>query len=75
MTMPIYDMARASGQESRIGEINPLGRGGEPEEIAPRGAVPRFRRIQLCQRLGDRRPTAGFPLHIRLLRRFDLRML
>ena len=34
MTKPIYDMARASGQESRIGEINPLGRGGEPDEIA-----------------------------------------
>ena len=34
MTKPIYDMARASGQEGRIGEINPLGRGGEPEEIA-----------------------------------------
>jgi len=34
MTKPIYEMARASGQEGRIGEINPLGRGGEPEEIA-----------------------------------------
>lgn len=34
MTKPIYEMARASGQEARIGEINPLGRGGEPEEIA-----------------------------------------
>ncbi|MFL6742593.1 MAG: SDR family NAD(P)-dependent oxidoreductase [Sphingomicrobium sp.] len=34
MTKPIYDIARASGQEARIGEINPLGRGGEPEEIA-----------------------------------------
>src|SRR5689334_7013664 len=34
MTKPIYDMARAAGQESRIGEINPLARGGEPEEIA-----------------------------------------
>src|SRR4029453_18647885 len=34
MTKPIYDMARASGQEARIGEINPLGRGGEPDEIA-----------------------------------------
>jgi len=34
MTKPIYDMARAAGQESRIGEINPLGRGGEPVEIA-----------------------------------------
>ena len=34
MTKPIYDMARASGQEARIGEINPLARGGEPDEIA-----------------------------------------
>ena len=34
MTKPLYDMARAAGQESRIGEINPLGRGGEPDEIA-----------------------------------------
>jgi NAD(P)-dependent dehydrogenase (short-subunit alcohol dehydrogenase family) len=34
MTKPIYDMAKASGQEARIGELNPLGRGGEPVEIA-----------------------------------------
>jgi len=34
MTRPIYDMARDSGQSHRIGELNPLGRGGEPEEIA-----------------------------------------
>jgi NAD(P)-dependent dehydrogenase (short-subunit alcohol dehydrogenase family) len=34
MTKPIYDMAKASGQEGRIGELNPLGRGGEPDEIA-----------------------------------------
>ena len=34
MTKPIYDMARESGQEERIGELNPLRRGGEPEEIA-----------------------------------------
>jgi NAD(P)-dependent dehydrogenase (short-subunit alcohol dehydrogenase family) len=27
-------MARASGQEGRIGEINPLKRGGDPIEIA-----------------------------------------
>jgi len=27
-------MARSSGQEQRIGELNPLARGGEPEEIA-----------------------------------------
>ena len=34
MTKPIFDMARARGQEHRIGELNPLQRGGEPEEIA-----------------------------------------
>jgi NAD(P)-dependent dehydrogenase (short-subunit alcohol dehydrogenase family) len=34
MTKPIYDIARASGQEDRIGDLNPLKRGGQPEEIA-----------------------------------------
>ena len=34
MTKGIYDMARASGQEQRLGELNPLNRGGEPAEIA-----------------------------------------
>ncbi len=34
MTRPIYDMARDKGQAHRIGEINPLGRGGEAVEIA-----------------------------------------
>ena len=34
MTKPMYDAARERGQEQRIGEINPLQRGGEPEEIA-----------------------------------------
>jgi len=34
MTKGIYDMAKASGQEDRIGELNPLRRGGEPGEIA-----------------------------------------
>jgi NAD(P)-dependent dehydrogenase (short-subunit alcohol dehydrogenase family) len=34
MTKPIYEHARASGREARIGEINPLKRGGEPIEIA-----------------------------------------
>jgi NAD(P)-dependent dehydrogenase (short-subunit alcohol dehydrogenase family) len=34
MTKPIYDMARERGQEKRIGELNPLQRGGEPAEIA-----------------------------------------
>jgi NAD(P)-dependent dehydrogenase (short-subunit alcohol dehydrogenase family) len=34
MTRPIYDMARETGQEARIGHLNPLKRGGVPEEIA-----------------------------------------
>jgi NAD(P)-dependent dehydrogenase (short-subunit alcohol dehydrogenase family) len=34
MTRPIYEMAKAKGQEARIGELNPLGRGGQAEEIA-----------------------------------------
>jgi NAD(P)-dependent dehydrogenase (short-subunit alcohol dehydrogenase family) len=34
MTRPFYDWARASGKEDRLGYLNPLKRGGEPEEIA-----------------------------------------
>jgi NAD(P)-dependent dehydrogenase (short-subunit alcohol dehydrogenase family) len=34
MTKPMYDIARERGQEQRIGELNPLRRGGEPHEIA-----------------------------------------
>jgi NAD(P)-dependent dehydrogenase (short-subunit alcohol dehydrogenase family) len=34
MTKPIYELARSTGQEQRLGELNPLGRGGAPEEIA-----------------------------------------
>ena len=34
MTQPLYDQARASGKERRIGQLNPLRRGGEAEEIA-----------------------------------------
>lgn len=34
MTKPMYDIARERGQEARIGELNPLRRGGEPDEIA-----------------------------------------
>ena len=34
MTKPIYDMARESGKEAMIGHLNPLKRGGEPNEIA-----------------------------------------
>ena len=34
MTQMIYDAARAKGVADRIGELNPLQRGGEPMEIA-----------------------------------------
>jgi NAD(P)-dependent dehydrogenase (short-subunit alcohol dehydrogenase family) len=34
MTKPIYDMARERGVENRLGQLTPLGRGGEPNEIA-----------------------------------------
>ena len=34
MTKMIYELARSSGQEGRIGELNPQRRGGEPIEIA-----------------------------------------
>ncbi|MFI4976202.1 MAG: SDR family NAD(P)-dependent oxidoreductase [Caulobacterales bacterium] len=34
MTRPLYVMARQRGTQDRIGQLNPLKRGGEPEEIA-----------------------------------------
>jgi NAD(P)-dependent dehydrogenase (short-subunit alcohol dehydrogenase family) len=34
MTKPIYDMVREKGREDRIGQLNPLRRGGQPREIA-----------------------------------------
>ena len=34
MTSRIYDMARESGKEEMIGQLNPLKRGGAPDEIA-----------------------------------------
>ena len=34
MTKPMYDTIREKGQVHRIGELNPLRRGGEPIEIA-----------------------------------------
>ena len=34
MTQGIYEMARSSGKEGMIGQLNPLKRGGAPEEIA-----------------------------------------
>jgi NAD(P)-dependent dehydrogenase (short-subunit alcohol dehydrogenase family) len=34
MTQPIYDRARERGVEQKLGQLNPLRRGGEPQEIA-----------------------------------------
>jgi NAD(P)-dependent dehydrogenase (short-subunit alcohol dehydrogenase family) len=34
MTRPIFEGARARGTEGKIGQINPLQRAGQPEEIA-----------------------------------------
>jgi NAD(P)-dependent dehydrogenase (short-subunit alcohol dehydrogenase family) len=34
MTRPIYEVARAAGKGHKIGQLNPLRRGGEPREIA-----------------------------------------
>jgi NAD(P)-dependent dehydrogenase (short-subunit alcohol dehydrogenase family) len=34
MTRPIYEQARASGREDMIGHLNPMKRGGVPDEIA-----------------------------------------
>lgn len=37
MTKAVYNHAREKGKEDKIGQLNPLNRGGEPEELA--GAV------------------------------------
>lgn len=34
MTLPIFEGARASGKEGKIGQLNPLQRAGQPTEIA-----------------------------------------
>lgn len=34
MTKPVYDLARARGTEHKIGQLNPLRRGAQPEELA-----------------------------------------
>ncbi|HEY0026363.1 MAG TPA: SDR family oxidoreductase [Allosphingosinicella sp.] len=34
MTKPVYDWARAAGREDKLGHLNPLKRGGVPDEIA-----------------------------------------
>ncbi len=34
MTRPLFEMARAAGKQDRIGQLNPLRRAGQPEEVA-----------------------------------------
>lgn len=34
MTRPLFEYARATGKEGRIGQLNPLKRAGQPEEVA-----------------------------------------
>jgi NAD(P)-dependent dehydrogenase (short-subunit alcohol dehydrogenase family) len=34
MTKPIFDYARQTGKEQRVGQLNPLLRAGQPDEIA-----------------------------------------
>jgi len=74
MTRPLYDLARSTGREQRLGELNPLNRGGEPEEIAQaalflashEGSYVNGTALVVDGGLSSSHPTA---------RRFDLRML
>jgi NAD(P)-dependent dehydrogenase (short-subunit alcohol dehydrogenase family) len=34
MTQPVFDRARAKGTDNKIGQLNPMRRAGQPDEIA-----------------------------------------
>ena len=74
MTKPLYELARATGREERLGELNPMRRGGEPQEIAraalylasDEASYVNGAALVVDGGLSSSHPTA---------RRFDLRML
>ena len=62
MTKPIFDGARARGNEDKIGQLNPLTRYGVPDEIAHAGLFLASRRRLLRQRPDHRRRRRPFDL-------------
>lgn len=74
MTKEIYELARTSGQETRLGELNPLKRGGTPDEIAQAAlflASPESSYVNGTALVVDGGLATSHPT----TRRFDLRMI